>query len=275
MPKSEFRKVNSANRTKDQQYRFQVSRYMNVGELKALILNYIIDKVDDKNLPFRFDESHIGLFLLKPDNSFEDVIEIAKKSYKTEFSFVDRIDIPARQLRDPNISLSTCDLTLDSSVFVIEIKVYQEFLLRGDEDEEEEKMLTEGKTTKDRIQRVLPFPEKSQQSMGGITGLKNIGNTCFMNAALQCLSHTEDLTQYFLDKRYTTEINTDNPLGTGGKLAEAYASLIFELWNGVKSMVHPNFLRYEMTKYNNAVRFDDLVRQLQPARQPGAPIFAP
>ncbi|KAH6565831.1 hypothetical protein BASA50_000052 [Batrachochytrium salamandrivorans] len=64
----------------------------------------------------------------------------------------------------------------------------------------------------------------------GSTGLQNLGNTCFMNSALQCLSHTVPLTAYFLSGQWKNELNTTNPLGMEGRIPTVYAHLIHHLW---------------------------------------------
>ena len=38
----------------------------------------------------------------------------------------------------------------------------------------------------------------SKDSKQGKTGLQNLGNTCYMNSSIQCLSNVFELTSYFL-----------------------------------------------------------------------------
>lgn len=65
--------------------------------------------------------------------------------------------------------------------------------------------------------------EKDYGGRKGIVGLKNLGNTCYMNSGIQCLSNTRELTEYFMKDEFKSHINHSNPLGTKGNLACAYA----------------------------------------------------
>lgn len=81
---------------------------------------------------------------------------------------------------------------------------------------------------------------KTDQSRMGIVGLQNLGNTCYMNSGLQCLSHTQPLTNYILGDHYQNDVNPDNLLGSkGAELINEYVGLIKEMWYGTSSRVSP------------------------------------
>ena len=64
----------------------------------------------------------------------------------------------------------------------------------------------------------------------GIKGIKNIGNTCYMNTALQCLSNCLELRNYFLFGSPNKEINKNNVLGYKGLVAYGFEYIIKKLW---------------------------------------------
>jgi len=77
----------------------------------------------------------------------------------------------------------------------------------------------------------------------GSVGLRNIGNSCYLNSILQCLNQIAPLVKYFIDGTYLDHINKGNPLGSGGKVAAAYANFLTDVWSGDYEILSPRTLK--------------------------------
>ena len=67
-------------------------------------------------------------------------------------------------------------------------------------------------------------------STRGRCGGRNLGNTCFMNSSIACLSNSIELTYYFLKGDYIKDINEENNLGMRGDLARSWGDLLHKYW---------------------------------------------
>lgn len=90
----------------------------------------------------------------------------------------------------------------------------------------------------------------------GATGLKNFGNTCYMNSVIQCLVGTGPFSRYFLQGSWKKDLIRDGHNGRTDITVE-FSRLVHNMWRGQYGSLSPIGFRQAVGNYRAQFKGND------------------
>lgn len=245
-----------------------------VGEVLDIVLRYLRNR---EVIPAHFlggvpnalnKDNLLMVVFEEPNSVLEGIISHLRNSRPTSYMLKDGRPVDTKTVAVRK-SLQDCNIHLQTNTyFLVEVKKHSTFFFEtpepeGSSDDDNFKLKKPttpakspwGSNTNKETMSEEDSNGPTDASRKGVVGLRNLGNTCYMNSALQCLSNCPDLTQYFLSKEFEKDKNFDNPLGSKCKLAEQYYDLMKKMWYGDAPVVSPSYFKYEISQFQSMVAF--------------------
>eukprot|EP00658_Telonema_sp_P-2_P013127 TRINITY_DN1497_c0_g1_i3.p1 TRINITY_DN1497_c0_g1~~TRINITY_DN1497_c0_g1_i3.p1 ORF type:complete len:1055 (+),score=235.32 TRINITY_DN1497_c0_g1_i3:39-3203(+) len=156
----------------------------------------------------------------------------------------------------PEKSVSARVLSVDWSRMCVELILWAQ---SPDEPSQREVVPMESQALSDATAQSMSMPPTPHMCLGdvdgstshepGLCGLRNIGNTCFMNSIIQCLVATNQLSAFMLSNQALDEINSTNPLGHHGAIAQEWIVLMYRFWCGEFKVIAPKEFKAVISEF--------------------------